>query len=1360
MKNLFKNVFRSFSKTKTAIVALFFLMFLSLGVFAVLDNTSHNLNNSYVSLVKKGNLNDFVVNEKYDYGPMQFDALDNSTGQPVTETITVGTPITIKLSDDSKNYLVQNAYNQNKAKYEKYYVGFIMPWPTNIGALTPYEYVISQLNDTSLIFGNLLKNDYNINVRSELDSLGLTYRNYESLEITDGNKLKKIVNSNPQDKINKLVIYEGDQLSQSMNDLFLVYQNIYQKIHDANSASFLSDPVANSIDPSTHLPTIQENQLISFYQALKINADPNADSSLVQIINILNTAIQNNGKLTNVADQNQLYQIFGSNSQFTNEGYAWNILWNNTHVISMIDPTSFEVIISPSNWKYLSSEKAIYSNTSEWDNIKTKSSKEINNWIKNLDPRYKIKIGSIEYLIRGVGLTPDFMYPVFNISSLVPDPQNQELYFTNNNGYGLIHKSFLTNPIEKYIVGKFNSSSTSQQQLDELNQINNWASTNMSWPSNVKSAYLSTDQSNYLNLNAIRTTFVTSLINTITLVSGILTSVILGLALFVGILVIVNYMRKNKFSFAVLQSNGYPKHKIAFSLLPFSTIPIIVGSVCGYLVGFSLQRVALNIFSNYWFIPTYISALNPLVFLVTIIFPVIFFLLFTFLAGLFFLRSNVVQSLKNDSDYKISRFALIMKTPFSAFSVLTRFRAAIAFNAFLKLIVLSILSGSVMVVSNFALSSIGLFDRARQNTINSHRYEYAIDLETPTEQSGILKYQPLSSLGRTDAFTTTDNPEYFMNNSSYDVWNWGSQNVKSQKFQWDNIHITNINDMTYQTSNITYLKNLVQSKIMLDYTINGLGSTTNPWSLSSSLMPVNQMAASNYSYQKLLEAIYTDPKTTPEEKIENEKYIVRTPSIDDPTKITYSINSQNAVNSTLSIIFSGVLKSDYLKWLNNNLNKLENQYFIDEKGQPILDYKISYNVIGLDNQTIGNTAEYKNGVQSPKYSYTRIDAIDKNANTISIKGIKNWIKNQVIPDDYLGPVLSDSKKNIINEKLFNSSVNNPIIINLYTAKKYNLSIGSEITLDVINTYDRITRKHNKELTNIPVTFTVVDICNSAKDNEIYISYENANKILGFPQDVINKNLAFNGVYSQTLNTLDYSTSLFSASGLFPGTSSFDSSNNLMLQIIKSTLNNYNPSSDNLNSLNTKNFKALEKALCRTLNKTDDPAKCLQELNSLYSGLPYTTMIDYIDNSGSNNQLFNTIAQTTTTIQNIVIGIVLPIAVLIVILISNMLIEELRKIGIKLKALGLTTKEILLSFLSIYVPVFFIGLIVSIPVALGLISQYNTIVFNASNIALLASLSPITVLISMVGLTLLFSLSFIINWFVLRKLSITQEMKSF
>lgn len=1359
MKNLFKNVFRSFSKTKTALVSLFFLMFLSLGIFAVLDNTSNNLNNSYTSLVQKGNLNDFVVNEKYDYGLLQFDAL-NASGAPITETVAANDPVTIKLSESSKNLLVQTAYDKDKAKYQIYYDGFQMSWPTTAPS-NPYEYVLSQLTITSTNFGNLLKDDYNINVRSELDLLKLKYREYESLEITDGNLLKKIVNSNPTDEINKLVVYEGVQLSPSLGSIFNIYQDIYQKIHSSPAgASFLSDPVRNSIDPQTQLPTIQKEDLLNFYSALLQNVDVETDSSLSNIQTVLEKAINADGKLSATTDQNTLFPIFGSNSQFINETAKWTIQWNNTHTISMIDPTAYEVVISPSNWKYLSANnnKSVYSNIQEWDEIKTKSTKEVNAWLSQLDPKYKLKVGNIEYLIKGVGLTPDFMYPVFNINSLVPNPESEYLYFANNSGYNLVHSSFLTSPIEKYLVGKFNSSS-STQQINDLNQINDWASKFMSWPSNVRSAYLNTDQTNYLNLNAIRTTFVTSLINTIQVVSTILSVVILGLALFVGVLVVNNYMRKNKFSFAVLQANGYGKAKIALSILPFSIIPMIIGGICGYFVGFSLQGIAMNIFSIYWFIPTQLAHLNLLVFFITIIFPVLFFAIFTFLAGLHMLRGNVVKNLKNDSDYKISKFSLAMKMPLVAFSVLTRFRASLAFNAFFKLIILSILSASVMVVSNFALSSIGLFEKAKQNTINTHRYGYAVDLETPTEQSGILKFQPLSSLGRTDPFSSTDlHPDYYMANNSSQVKNWGSQS-DTQHFNWDNIHITNFNDASYQTTNITYLENLVQSKIMLDYTISAIISTTNPWSLSSSLMPANQAAASNYSYQNLLKAIWEDPNATEAEKMENQKYILPP----DPTqnRDIYSINSANAVNSPFLILINGVLKQDYLLWLNNQLNKLENKTLKDESGQPISDYKITYNVIGLDDETIGNPQNYKNGISSPKYSYTRIDAIDQNANKLSIKGIKNWIKEDgIVPNDYLGPVLLDNTGVVLNNKLFTSSSTNPIIINLYTAEKYNLKVGSQLTLDVTNKYDRISKKSKNQSTYEPTTFTVVGINNSAKDNEIYIAYEKANKILGFTQDQIDKNLPFNGFYSNTLDTFDKTTSLFSASGLFPGTSSFDSGNTLMKQIIQNTINNYknNPT----NPLNIKNFNALKKALCDP-NLTPEIAnadQCLKILNTLYSGLPYTSMISYIDNSNANNALFNTIAQTTTTIQNIAIGIVLPIVVLIVVLISNMLIEELRKIGIKLKALGFSTREILFSFLSIYVPVFIIGLIVSIPVALGLIVQYNGLVMGASNIALMASLSPISILLSLVGLTLLFSLTFVINWFVLRKLSISQEMKSF
>lgn len=1364
MKNLFKSVLRSFSKTKISLISLTFLIFVSVGVFSLLNNTSYNFKSSYETLVQKGNLNQFVVNEKYDYGNYEFMIASSSVdaSKPDQETYN------IELNPNSLNSFVNYIVNSSGDKDVKEASVFqVTDKPgLTINDLSSNADYQANVNKFSEALHNSPK------VKSVLNEDKTNYRNYLALDVTDGSIQKKLVQSDPNDQINKLVLYQGNGLENSYSSKFFDFYNLYYEA---------KNELKSITDISSQKAYLIQDKFIPLYQALYNNIDPASTEEYK--ISFRNTLADVFNKTVNDLDIIELLNFFNGDvtlpSANNNINFSWGL--SGINQISIIDPTSYIAVAAPGNWKYESAKgKEVFNNLDYWKQISNpKNSYSFQTNFNKIDKKYKIKIDKTTYLIMGVGITPDFMYPIFNTTSLVPNPESQYLYYINDSGYKRIRQAFQNNPQESYIVGTFPKNSSAQNQQKIIDDINLWSKKNMSWPSDIKAAYFADDPSNLLNLSAARIIFIPTLIRTISIASLLLTLIIVGLAMFVGILVVKNYITKNRPTLAVLQANGINKLKINFSVLLFSIIPSLIGGIIGYITGFALQSAAAGIFSNYWFMPVYLSNFSVLTLFLSIILPLIVFCAASLIVGYFVLRQNIVKSLKNDSDYKVSKFSLAMKRPLTKFGVITRFRASLAFNSFWKLIILCSLSAATMVVFDFALASQNIFQIAQNDTKNTHDYNYAVDLSTPTEQSGLIKYQSLEDLGKTDPFDPAVDakdsvkngglfPSYFLNNGSENLTNWGSKNTSgSFKTNYDNIQILSINDQIAQSNYLTYLNNFVQSKISLDYNIGISGILeVNPWQLSSSLMPANQALASDQAYQTFLRTIlkfnddsknYSSELDQSNDKAENDKYIARNPD--------GLLSIKNAVGI-------GALNPEFLKYLAKQFDR------IADKKYPPVDYKITYNLIGLDDSTIRGSEnsiktsnKYTNGYSSPKYSYTWIDGKDtKQDSPLKIMGIKDYIDgNSPIPSDYLGPILTDKNDKVINQELFNTNVSNPIIVNKFTAQKYNLKVGDTLDIKIMNRYDRVTneiKKQNGDTNAIvdPVaTFQVIGINDSAKDNEVYTSYKVANTLLGFTQDEIDKGLPFNGYFSNTLDTFNGSTPLFSESGLYPGYSDFSPNNSGMLKLIENAIDGYNknPTSPMWQS----GYKALLLALGYTSLDTAptlDPTnatKYLAQLNSIYAA-PYSTMISYIYNVNANDGLFDTISTTSITIQNVVIGLIIPIVILIVILISNMLIDELRKIGIRLKALGYSNWKILLSFLSIYIPVFIIGLIISIPISIGLIESYNQIIFNASNIVLGTSLNPLTAFISLIFLTLVFMVSFISNWISLRRLKIAQEIKNY
>jgi putative ABC transport system permease protein len=76
--------------------------------------------------------------------------------------------------------------------------------------------------------------------------------------------------------------------------------------------------------------------------------------------------------------------------------------------------------------------------------------------------------------------------------------------------------------------------------------------------------------------------------------------------------------------------------------------------------------------------------------------------------------------------------------------------------------------------------------------------------------------------------------------------------------------------------------------------------------------------------------------------------------------------------------------------------------------------------------------------------------------------------------------------------------------------------------------------------------------------------------------------------------------------------------------------------------------------------------------------------------------------------------------IIVMLITVMLIGDSKKLAAILKSLGYYDKENAASFLSIYVPVILLGLLLSIPLSFALIYAFQAIIFTGGGILLLAN----------------------------------------
>ncbi|QZX49164.1 ABC transporter permease [Mycoplasma sp. E35C] len=1352
MFNLIKSVIRSFKKAKVALVSLTFLIFLSSLTYSLLDSTNRNLETSYNQVNNEGLSGDLVINEKYDFGSLQFDS------DPVVTSVSKDTKsVKIFLPESSKTPYLSNIIEKNK-NYQS-----ITDYTFSLNPSSSVEDKKTQVQNEILAASNKLKNTLENDPKAKIDTVlnekNISFERYESLDVSEGDFQKKIIRNNNDYQVNRLVLYQGQRISDfkydfdKLNDKFLKIKEAFIKSNHIEEQNAIIDKDKDLKDILSYVITGIDDQT--------------TNEQLKQFKTSANKVITSQTLDDN--DYLRISKFIDTNENPINNNWSLIFQWSFDGIIKstvrLINPTSYFGIVAPGNWNFEKDEKKIFDDQEKINRLLKLNGDAFINEFEKIDDVYKIQIDQTKYLILGVGITPDLIYPIYSFTNLIPNPKTQRLYYVNSFGYSRLRQAFITNPIETNIVARFNDRSLSvDQQQKILDEINQWAAVNMAWPPSLKSAYFTTDTSNILNLSAGRVTFIPSLLQTITKTSLMITGIIILLALLVGILIVKNYIEKNRQTLGILLANGFSKRKINLSMSIFSLIPSLIGGIVGYLLGFILQQVAINAFKSFWFIPVNLQEFSSASLFVSFLLPLIIFGITSALVSAWLMRKNVVDSLKNDSEYKVSKLSVYIKKPIAKLSVMHRFRISIAFNSLWKLIILCLLSTATMVVLIFSLSTTNVYDDARKNTFGANNYQYYVDLATPTEQSGLIKYQEFKDLGKTDPEIQGYNKDYFLANSR----------TNTQQDGWANLHIVGLDDLTQQNQRISYLKNYVQSKIGLDYVIGVDLLSANAWNLSSSLMPSNQAAASEQSNQIFLKTIadHEYPKLkelTQNNKPEKDTYYIKLEWDSNLNHLVYKINEKAAING-------GILKPEFIKFL---LRQFEN---ISNGTYGLVDYKITYNVIGLDKQTIGNLDKK----QSPKYSYSRIDVTADNDAKFQIKGIKNWIKNQKIDEDYLGPILVNDENKVINEALFEKHNFNPLIINAFVAKSNDWNVGDEVEFKITNRVDRISDKlgitdHNKYLENQKVRFKIIGISSSARDNELYTSYDLANKLLGYSDFEIQNQLPFNGYFANDLSAFEKSTPLFSESGLFPSTSNFSTDNQQLKNIIQASINNFDKAltSDNESSISPirqawiDDYKTLlislgeiknidkEYHTWTKLENTDDKInQYIETLVRVYGGLPYNTMINYLYNSSSNKTIFDNISQTSLTIQNVLIAMIVPIVTLIVILISNMLIDELKKIAIRMKALGFSDRAIILSFLSIYIPVFIFGLLVSAPISIILVNIYNLIILKSASIALFTTINFGHVVGALFGVMGIFSISFFANWWNLRKMKIAQEIKNY
>jgi len=98
-------------------------------------------------------------------------------------------------------------------------------------------------------------------------------------------------------------------------------------------------------------------------------------------------------------------------------------------------------------------------------------------------------------------------------------------------------------------------------------------------------------------------------------------------------------------------------------------------------------------------------------------------------------------------------------------------------------------------------------------------------------------------------------------------------------------------------------------------------------------------------------------------------------------------------------------------------------------------------------------------------------------------------------------------------------------------------------------------------------------------------------------------------------------------------------------------------------------------------------------------------------------VYTSMASTINQIEIIVLAVIIIMVVIIILLISIIIIDDSKRLAAVLKSLGYSDRENATSFLAIYIPIIIFGLLIAIPISIGLVAAFQSIIFWNANLLL-------------------------------------------
>ncbi|UWV76965.1 ABC transporter permease [Mycoplasmopsis cynos] len=1013
---------------------------------------------------------------------------------------------------------------------------------------------------------------------------------------------------------------------------------------------------------------------------------------------------------------------------------------------------------------------------------------ELNQLLSILPDKYTLNVNGSKYIIVGEDISFDYFYPILDENNLQINTKDQAIVYVNDNGFDRIRQAFRGTVVKEYLTIKYDGKADGNLN-NFKNNLETFVQSNIDDVAKLQRTYLYNELDPINPERSLRIRTIEQIIGSVSYTSNILLAILISLVTISVIFIIKRYIANKNKVIGILIAQGYTPLQIAASLSVFAIFTIVIGDIIGYITGFMLQGKGIRILESYWTVPIETLSFNPITLIISLLIPLLTMTILIIFIALRSLRYKAIDLMSGIVDVNVNELHNKYQKTFSKFNIKTKFGASLIFNSFWKLtsFAISVILASITTIIGFG--TFGVFEKSINETYVNRKYNYKFDLVSPTKEGGLYNPFTIDDLDRTLYVPIGKITE--LNQYQSDYFAAGKSSA---------VNVENKNGIPSEFDGHVITQFSVNIKIDSSVSVD-------PFEIIYNSLLILKRRRILQLRDKVGYALTKSQKNLVFKKIKNkEGKLVDSNVIDINETVKnkvyeffqYVPNKDNIING----------KFFYLKW--DNIQKTYNHKVIStnqyrdeyrkflvagykwiEKHTDVRDYFVSFNGIILNPDT-NETYTYLDS--SYQKQDIRLYGYKSNSKQIKIVSSNN--------ENLLYKIEDEFKRN-------GSSIDKPIplIINNVSKNKFNLKYGDQIKLKITNKIDRFTKKIKDRIdgkkTKKPTlkdepsekeyTFYVYEYNPTFINNEFIIPKLAADKILGF-DELINKKLAkindnkdnknkpnlpknfneenykFNGIFStdKLPVQLILSTSLYTPSGYSGSIDSFNIENlsskdkkDFFDGLFGSKTTNPNSSEGILARLGYSDNQ-IGKFLSENFDpKRDDYKKFYEEAKNnpdiyikafaeVFDGKLFIPSAYTLESKDIEIGFTLSIAKTVQIIVTIVTILCFAIAIIILVIISTILINENERNIAIWSILGYSNKEKILIFFGIYIPFIIVSLIFAFPLAFGFMSIFSSFLTISASISIPLSISVFNVLATVSVVFGVFLITSLLSWYGINK----------